>query len=132
MGGVDYADQKRNEYRIPVKSRRWYRYFAFFFIETAAVNAFILRKVSPNRAAMSHLDFRLELIERFTQGYSTRKRKRASTDIEVVNGKFHFHVHVPINRCAECAKGGQKCRATWGCAICNVTLCVGCFEAYHK
>ena len=22
MGGIDYADQKRNEYRIPVKSRR--------------------------------------------------------------------------------------------------------------
>ena len=31
MGGVDYADQKRSEYRIPIKSRRWYRYLAFFF-----------------------------------------------------------------------------------------------------
>lgn len=40
--GVDYADQKRNDYCIPVKSHRWYRYLAFFLFETAVVNALIL------------------------------------------------------------------------------------------
>ena len=49
MGGVDYADQKRGDYKIPVKSRRWYRYLAIFFIETAAVNAFILTQLSPGQ-----------------------------------------------------------------------------------
>ena len=63
MGGVDYADQKRNVYRIPIKSRRWYRYLAFFFIETVAVNAFILRQLSPNHQKTKHLDFWLELVE---------------------------------------------------------------------
>ena len=49
MGDVDYADQERGDYKIPVKSRRWYRYLAIFFIETAAVNAFILTQLSPGQ-----------------------------------------------------------------------------------
>lgn len=49
MGSVDYANQKRNDYGIPVKSRRWYSYLAFFLFETAVVNAFILRNRTTER-----------------------------------------------------------------------------------
>ena len=81
MGGVDYADQKRNEYRIPIKSRHWYRYLAFFLLETAMVNAYILRQLSPNHGAISQLDFRLELIAELLGNYSCCKRKQASTEL---------------------------------------------------
>ena len=74
MGGVDYADQKQNEHRTPVKSRRWYRYLAFFLFETAMVNAYILRQLSPNHGAISQLNFRLELIDELLGNYSCRKR----------------------------------------------------------
>ena len=63
MGCVNYADQKRNEYRIPIKSQCWYRYLAFFPFETAMVNAYILRQLSPNHGAISQLNFHLELID---------------------------------------------------------------------
>ena len=68
MGGIDYADQKRNEYRIPVKSRSWYRYLAFFLFETAIVNAYILRQLSPNHGGIMQLDFRLELLDKRVSG----------------------------------------------------------------
>ena len=131
MGGVDYADQKQNEHRIPVKSRRWYRYLALFLFETAMVNAYILRQLSPNHGAISQLDFRLELIAELLGNYSCCKRKQASTEIEVRNGKSHFPVHVTLNRCSYCASRGQRHRSSWGCALCAVTLCAGCFEPYH-
>jgi len=63
MGGVDYADQKRGDYKIPVKSHRFYRYLAVFFIETAALNAFILRQLSPNHARKTQLKFRHDTVQ---------------------------------------------------------------------
>ena len=130
MGGVDYADQKRGDYKIPVKSRRWYRYLAIFFIETAAVNAFILRQLSPNHARTTQLKFRLELIDNLLRNYCSRKRSAGV--MEVADGKTHFPVKVPVNRCMQCAKTGQRHRSTWRCALCDVTLCVGCFEPFHS
>ena len=88
MGGVDYADQKRADYKIPVKSRRWYRYLAIFFIETAAVNAFILRQLSPNHARTMQLKFRLELIDNLLGNYCSHKRSAGV--MEVADGKTHF------------------------------------------
>ena len=44
MGGVDYADQKR-------------------VIETAALNAFILRQLSPNHAQKTQLKFRHDTVQ---------------------------------------------------------------------
>ena len=131
MGGVDYEDQKRNEYHIPIKSRRWYRYLAFFLLETAMVNAYILRQLSPNHRAISQLDFRLEVIDELLGNYSCRKRKRALTEIEVRDGKSQFPVRVTLNRSSYCASRGQRHRSSWGCALCAVTLCVGCFQPYH-
>ena len=64
MGGVDYADQKRNDYCVPVKSCRWYRYLAFSLFETAVVNAFILRNLSPNHRRITQKQFRLELLDK--------------------------------------------------------------------
>ncbi|KAK3755676.1 hypothetical protein QZH41_000647 [Actinostola sp. cb2023] len=129
MGGVDYADQKRGDYKIPIKSHRWYWYLAFFFIETAAVNAFILRQLSPNHASTTHLKFRLELIKDLLGNYSSRKR--AARAIEVRDGRSHFPVKVALNRCMHCAKRGERRRSSWGCSLCDVTLCIACFEPFH-
>ena len=131
MGGVDYADQKRNDYRIPVKSRRWYRYLAFFLFETSVVNAFILRNLSPNHTKITQKEFRLELIDKLIGDHCTRKRKSSQLTMEAVNGKTHFPIKVDINRCVFCASKQERKRSTWGCALCNVTLCVGCFEPFH-
>ena len=130
MGGVDYVDQKRGDYKIPVKSRWWYRYLAIFFIETAAVNAFILTQLSPNHARTTPLKFRLELVDNLLGNYCSRKRSAGV--MEVADGKTHFPVKGPINRCMQCAKTGQRHRSSWRCALCDVTLCVGCFERFHS
>lgn len=87
---ADYADQKKGDYKIPVKSHRWYRYLAIFFIETAGVNAFILRQLSPNHAQTMQLKFRLELINNLLGNYCSRKRSAGV--MEVVTEKTHFPI----------------------------------------
>ena len=106
------ADQKRNDYRIPIKSRRWYRYLAFFFIETAGVNAFILRQLSPNHPKTKHLDFRLELVQQLIGDYSSRKRKCAFNKLEQVGGQTHFPKQTKLNCCVYCASKGIRKRST--------------------
>ena len=59
------------------------------------------------------------------------KLQTSSTEIEVRDGKSHFPVHVTLNRCSYCASRGQRHRSSWGCALCAVALCAGCFEPYH-
>ena len=127
---VNNSDIKVFVAKIPVESRRWYRYLAVFLIETAAVNAFVLRQLSPNHARTTQLKFRLELIDNLLGDYCSRKRSAGV--MEVVDGKTHFPVKGPINRCMQCAKTGQRHRSTWRCALCDVTLCVGCFEPFHS
>ena len=63
MGGVHYADQKRGDYKFPIKSHRLYHSLAVFFIETAALNAFILRQLSPNHAQKAQLKFRHDTVQ---------------------------------------------------------------------
>ena len=38
---------------------------------------------------------------------------------------------VTLNRCVYCASRNQRHRSTWGCVLCDVTLCVSCFEPFH-
>ena len=130
MGGVHKADQKRGDYKIPAKSHRWYCYLANFFIETAAVNAFIFRHLSPNHARTTQLKFRLELIDNLLGNYCSRKRSAGV--MEVVDRKTHFPIKGLTNRCMQCAKTGQRHRSTWRCTLCDVTLCVACFKSFHS
>lgn len=111
MEGVNYADQKRNDYRMPIKSRRWYRYLAFFFIETVGVNAFILRQLSPNHPKTS-THWRLLF----------KEKKCAFNELEQVGGQTHFAKQTKLNRCVYCASKGIRKRSTWGCLLCKV-LC---------
>ena len=103
-------------------------FFNFFFLfETAIMNAYILRQLSPNHGRITQLNF----LDKLIGNYLSRKRKRASTDIEVLDGKSHFPVRVTLNCCVYCASRNQRHRSTWGCALCDVTLCVSCFEPFH-
>ena len=63
MGGVHYADQKRGDYKFPIKSHRLCHSLAVFFIETAALNVFILRQLSPNHAQKMQLKFRHDTVQ---------------------------------------------------------------------
>ena len=105
MGGVDYTDQKRGDYEIPVvKSHRWYRYLAIFSIDTAPVNAFTLKQLSPNHARRTQFKFKLELIDNLLGNYCSRKRSAGV--IEVMDRKTHFPFKGLTYHCMECAKTG--------------------------
>lgn len=148
MGGVDLTDQLHSYYTVIRKSRKYWRYMCWFFMDVAITNAWILWKLShqpkiKGRDRFSHLEFRKELIRQLSQG-SVRKRKaRASPSVEGIGKASEQHPGVRLagskKTCYQCSKDkrrnptGRTPETVWGCSICCVHLCKGhCFGKFHQ
>ncbi|GBN13407.1 PiggyBac transposable element-derived protein 4 [Araneus ventricosus] len=95
---------------------------------------------------MSHLDFRLQLVEELAKIYGESKHSsQNTTSSDRLNGR-HFLSHIqptqkkkaPTKICIVCSQKfnekGQRVKkeSRYQCAQCNVTLCVTpYFEKYH-
>ncbi|KAK3722574.1 hypothetical protein QZH41_019330 [Actinostola sp. cb2023] len=140
MGGVDYADQKRSDYRIPVKSRRWYRYLAFFLFETAVANAFILRNLSPNHATTTQLLFRLDLflilLTHFLSIYRTYKfswngRRKSKKGYKGASNKVHTSTSRAADEVADTRGASNKVHTSTSRAADEVADARGASNKVH-
>ncbi|GBM99291.1 PiggyBac transposable element-derived protein 4 [Araneus ventricosus] len=145
MGGVDKADQCLSYY--PTVRNQQKKYYLKIFrqiLNQSVWNSFVLYK--KNGGTMSHLDFRLQLVEELAKIYGESKHSsQNTTSSDRLNGR-HFPSHIqptqkkkaPTKICIVCSqKFNEKCQrvrkeSRYQCAQCNVTLCVTpCFEKYH-
>lgn len=145
MGGVDKADQCLSYY--PTVRNQQKKYYLKIFrqiLNQSVWNSFVLYK--KNGGTMSHLDFRLQLVEELAKIYGESKHSsQNTTSSDRLNGR-HFPSHIqptqkkkaPTKICIVCSQKfnekGQRVRkeSRYQCAQCNVTLCVTpCFEKYH-
>ncbi|KAL9976895.1 hypothetical protein ACROYT_G014236 [Oculina patagonica] len=72
MGGVDLSDQQRQYYAVGRKSRKWWRYLLWFFIDVSIVNAHFLECQADNHRSKTQLKFRLELLKMLIGDFSSR------------------------------------------------------------
>lgn len=72
MGGVDLSDQQRQYYAMGRKSRKWWRYLLWFFIDVSIVSAHILESQADNHRLRTQLKFRLELSKMLIGDFSSR------------------------------------------------------------
>ncbi|GBL73325.1 PiggyBac transposable element-derived protein 4 [Araneus ventricosus] len=145
MGGVDKADQCLSYY--PTVRNQQKKYYLKIFrqiLNQSVWNSFVLYK--KNGGTMSHLAFRLQLVEELAKIYGESKHSsQNTTSSDRLNGR-HFPSHIqptqkkkaPTKICIVCSQKfnekGQRVRkeSRYQCAQCNVTLCVTpCFEKYH-
>jgi len=70
MGAVDSADQMVTMYPAERKRHKvWYKKFFRHLLNLSVLNAFILYKKDNDRSSVSHVEFRLLLIERLIAEY---------------------------------------------------------------
>ncbi|GBN34931.1 PiggyBac transposable element-derived protein 4 [Araneus ventricosus] len=137
MGGVDKADQCLSYY--PTVRNQQKKYYLKIFRENLnqlVWISFVLYK--KNGGTMSHLDFRLHLVEELAKIYGESKRSsQNTTSSDRLTGR-HFPSHIqpiqkkkaPTKICFFCSQKfndkGQWIRkeSSYHCAQCNVTLCV--------
>ena len=145
MNGVDMADQHAVYYSFIRKTVKWWRKVAFWALETAVVNSFILYKETVP-SPKSHVVFRRQLIEVLVSRHIVtapprprvgRPRKRCHPDGDVperLNGRLHIPDQRTQRNCVVCRAAGRKSRPMYYCKTCpdNPQLCIGyCFERYH-
>lgn len=140
MGGVDKSDQYSTYYEVDRKSNQWWKRVFYRLLNIAISNAWILhKKFKPKEISL--IDFLVPLAENLIEiGNITTKNQRTaatghiSKKAKLANDKDHECVKQPTkHRCKLCSIEKKKqSRTYYKCNICQVSLCVACFEPYHK
>lgn len=153
MGGVDVADQMLVAYPAERKRHKvWYKKQFRHLLNQTVLNSYILFKKDNAGVVMSHLQFRVKLIERllerYHQAFQVPRRGRPSKDESnpLRLTARHFPQLIPANggkecptrRCKVCCSktgpDGKKARkeTRYYCEDCGVALCAApCFGIYH-
>ena len=61
MGGVDLADQYLSNYRLGIKTMKWYKKMLYFFIDLSISNAFACYKADYSQSTLDFLSFKIEV-----------------------------------------------------------------------
>lgn len=138
MGGVDRMDQNIHNYRISVRSKKWWWSLFAFCLDSCMHNAWQYYRLQPNCRKTDFLQFRRTVVQVYLKKYarsiSTRGRPKLSKPLqERIHNQIRYdgmnHWIVPAkkqNRCAECHKNTIKM-----CEKCNINLHDACFKTYH-
>lgn len=154
MGAVDVADQMLVAYPAERKRNKvWYKKMFRHMLNQTALNCYILYHKDNPSVKITHLQFRIKLIERLLETShdpASAQVKRGRPSVDECNplrltGR-HFPKRIPPNPgkraptrcckvcCSHSGPDGKKMRkeTSFMCGDCDVPLCVEpCFEIYH-
>ena len=143
--GVDVSDQLATYYHTPRKCRKWYLNLFFHLVDTAVVNAYVIKRLLGGR--MKHKEFNLALVDSFcpinrrrdplpaAAGPSRRRpapARRSDPPPPLPAG--HQLVKTPKpRRCKQCKLEKRRRAVKFACSLCDVGLCPApCFATFHQ
>ena len=132
MGGVDRMDQNISNYRIAMRSKKWYFCLVSNMFDISINNAWRLQKICDENP-MDLLHFRRYIARTYLPQYAKPPHKglrgrpqQTLSDIRY-DGNNHWVVpQVKQTRCAHC-----HAKTTTRCEKCDIGLHVKCFKKYH-
>jgi hypothetical protein len=145
MRGVDVWSQKESYYRIGRKSNKWWPRLAWFLIDMAVSNAYVLyarysaAQPSPLTHAASQKAFRIKLMNELAGTFTARKKRGRPSHTPKMREDEEQHIpalRLPQRPCIVCAathttsRGGHKPRTTEGCETCGVAVHIACWKAH--
>lgn len=138
MGGVDRMDQNVNNYRVNIRSKKWWWTLFVFCLDSAMHNAWQFYRRQNGCEKVDFLKFRREVTNLYLKKYgqppaSGGRPKTSKPLLDRVHdqlrydGLNHWLVSAPKqNRCAICQKNTTKM-----CEKCLINLHEQCFKTYH-
>jgi len=137
MGGVDLFDQFVSNYRIRIRSKKWWWPFFSWSVDACVVNSWVMFK-SVKKTPIPLLEFRREIAQQILKQFGTPKRTagrysityRPETTKAVRLDRFeHWPEGLP-SRYSRCRQCGRRCSVA--CSKCNTPLHVECFRKFHE
>lgn len=137
MRGVDRLDQQINSKRPGAKTMRWWVAMAWGIINLIVHNAYVLHRESCIAAAeqpLTNYAFRLRLAKQLVGSYSGRSR--AGRQSAAPGGGEHrlglMHSKRDCKVCSSRASHAKRKQSRWGCVLCNVHLCLTCYDDHRE
>lgn len=132
MGGVDLFDQSFNNYKVRIRSKKWWWPFFVYFLNASAISAWKL--YTSVKGHMSLLAFLRSVSSQLIRCHGTTHRRgrisivSSTADIVRRDGRDHWPVdsNIPNGVCPICRR-----RTKIRCEKCDVALHVSCFKLYH-
>lgn len=135
MGGTDLMDECVANYRIGVRSKKWYWPIFTWLLDVTINNAWLLYRKTHEKT--SNLDFRREIVRTYLARYGAPSKSpgpaRTSIPHTLLNSIRYDGLHHYVSSCnrRRCAGTGCKTFGRTMCSKCDVGLCVSCFASYH-
>ena len=122
--------------RIGRKSNRWWTHLAWFMIDMAANNAYVLYRLCAQRK-LSAAQFREELMEALVGSFTQRKKRGRSEKVHYREDEPLLPMHLSEQQpCVVCAKkrkltdGKHKPRMRDGCETCGCAVHFTCWKQH--
>jgi len=145
MRGVDVFSQRESYSRIGRRSRRWWPRLAWFLIDMAISNSYVLytqhtQSQQSTSHAMTHKQFRKVLMSEMVGTFTGRKKRGRPVSRKLVPDTPHIpqlHRSSP-QPCDVCRKrmkltsGENKPRTREGCKSCDIAVHIACWERHLK
>jgi hypothetical protein len=133
MRGVDVFAQRQSYNKIGRRSRKWFFCLAWFLVDVAIHNAFILYQRKHSKQHYDEKAFRKELAQLLASNFCGREK--SSTAKKRPRNAHHLLEHrAQRGDCVQCRRqlisGQHGRRSFYACVDCNVFLCVP--NCYNK
>ena len=140
MGGVDRTDQNIAQYRIAIRSKKWWWALFAWIPDLVMTNSWMLYRQykSPKDPSLDLLGFRRDIVKVYFTKYMQKGPSKIKTTNFVSSHKNvsqdirfdrydHFSEPCPTTkRCAHCRKSSRK----W-CKKCGKGIHDHCFNDFH-
>lgn len=154
MGAVDDVDKTIRPLQALLKTRRWYKKFAFHLNDLAIFNTFVVyRYLNGTAAAKTYKDFLISLVReilRVNKKPEGNKRGRPSSSAKPKDARLlNVGLHLPkkivdengrakLSDCHFCRMEGRRHVTSIKCETCDKRLCLeefesgnSCFKKFH-
>ena len=136
MGGVDLIDQFIANYRIRIRSKKWWWLFFSWSVDACLINAWLMYK-SVKKSSILLLEFRREIPQQALKQHGTPKLRSGPkvTYRPITTSAIRFYGinHGPValpSRYSRCRNYGGRCSVK--CEKCDAPLHVSCFKVYQE
>jgi hypothetical protein len=140
MRGVDVFSQRESYSRIGRRSRKWWPRLAWFLIDIAISNSYVLYTQHIQQSAsriMTHKQFRKALMTEMVGAFTVRKKRGRPATHKLAADELHIPQHRSQHQpCVVCAKkqrlasGEHKPRTREGCETCDVAVHIKCWREH--
>lgn len=141
MRGVDVFSQLQSYASIGRKQFRWWPKLAWFLVEIAVMNAYVLYTQKQQTAKLSRERFRIHLAQELISTFSSRKKKGRPWPAQrtaAVAQRTDIPMHTSIlskstaHSCTQCGwSRAHRKKTQYMCEQCNVYVCLGgCMKAH--